>query len=237
MTKLSVNINKVATIRNARGGNVPNLLKFATDCESYGAQGITVHPRPDERHIKYQDVKDLKNVVKTELNVEGYPDEKFISLVLEVKPHQVTLVPDPPNALTSSAGWDIETHCEMLTNVIAKFKSQNIRTSIFVDTSLSNLDFAKKVGTNRIEFYTEPYAQNFERNKFEAIKEFNLAAQKANQLNLGINAGHDLNSKNLNFFYKNMPGLLEVSIGHALISDALYWGIENSIQIYLRQLK
>ena len=237
MTKLSVNINKVATIRNARGGNVPNLLKFATDCESYGAQGITVHPRPDERHIKYQDVKDLKNVVKTELNVEGYPDEKFISLVLEVKPHQVTLVPDPPNALTSSAGWDIETHFEMLTNVIAKFKSQNIRTSIFVDTSLSNLDFAKKVGTNRIEFYTEPYAQNFERNKFEAIKEFNLAAQKANQLNLGINAGHDLNSKNLNFFYKNMPGLLEVSIGHALISDALYWGIENSIQIYLRQLK
>jgi len=237
MTKLSVNINKVATLRNARGGNVPDLLKFASDCESYGAQGITVHPRPDERHVKYQDVRELKKIVKTELNVEGYPDEKFINLVLEVNPHQVTLVPDPPNALTSNAGWDIEKNFEMLFAIIKKFKHQHIRTSVFVGTSLSNLEFAKKLGTDRIEFYTEPYAQNFERNRFEAVREFSAAANKANQLGLGINAGHDLNSKNLNFFYKNMPGLLEVSIGHALISDALYWGIENSIQIYLRQLK
>jgi pyridoxine 5-phosphate synthase len=237
MTKLSVNINKVATLRNARGGNVPDLLKFASDCESYGAQGITVHPRPDERHVKYQDVRELKKIVKTELNVEGYPDEKFINLVLEVNPHQVTLVPDPPNALTSNAGWDIEKNFEMLFAIIEKFKHQHIRTSVFVGTSLSNLEFAKKLGTDRIEFYTEPYAQNFEKNRFEAVREFSAAANKANQLGLGINAGHDLNSKNLNFFYKNMPGLLEVSIGHALISDALYWGIENSIQIYLRQLK
>lgn len=237
MTKLSVNINKVATLRNARGGNVPDLLKFASDCESYGAQGITVHPRPDERHVKYQDVRELKKIVKTELNVEGYPDEKFINLVLEVNPHQVTLVPDPPNALTSNAGWDIEKNFEMLFAIIKKFKHQHIRTSVFVGTSLSNLEFAKKLGTDRIEFYTEPYAQNFEKNRFEAVREFSAAANKANQLGLGINAGHDLNSKNLNFFYKNIPGLLEVSIGHALISDALYWGIENSIQIYLRQLK
>jgi pyridoxine 5-phosphate synthase len=227
MTKLSVNINKVATIRNARGGNVPDLLKFASDCESYGAQGITVHPRPDERHVKYKDVRD----------VEGYPDETFINLVLEVNPNQVTLVPDPPDALTSNAGWDIEKNFEMLSAIIEKFKHQHIRTSVFVDTSLSNLEFAKKLGTDRIEFYTEPYAQNFERNRFEAVREFSAAANLANQLGLGINAGHDLNSINLNFFYKNMPGLLEVSIGHALISDALYWGIENSIQIYLRQLK
>jgi len=237
MTKLSVNINKVATLRNARGGNVPDLLKFASDCESYGAQGITVHPRPDERHVKYQDVRELKKIVKTELNVEGYPDEKFINLVLEVNPHQVTLVPDPPNALTSNAGWDIEKNFEMLFAIIKKFKHQHIRTSVFVGTSLSNLEFAKKLGTDRIEFYTEPYAQNFEKNRFEAVREFSAAANKANQLGLGINAGHDLNSKNLHFFYKNMPELLEVSIGHALISDALYWGIENSIQIYLRQLK
>jgi pyridoxine 5-phosphate synthase len=237
MTKLSVNINKVATLRNARGGNVPDLLKFASDCESYGAQGITVHPRPDERHVKYKDVRDLKKIVKTELNVEGYPDEKFINLVLEVNPHQVTLVPDPPNALTSNAGWDIEKNFEMLFAIIKMFKHQHIRTSVFVDTSLSNLEFAKKLGTDRIEFYTEPYAQNFEKNRFEAVREFSAAANKANQLGLGINAGHDLNSKNLHFFYKNMPELLEVSIGHALISDALYWGIENSIQIYLRQLK
>jgi pyridoxine 5-phosphate synthase len=237
MTKLSVNINKVATIRNARGGNVPDLLKFASDCESYGAQGITVHPRPDERHVKYQDVIDLKKIVKTELNVEGYPDEKFINLVLEVNPHQVTLVPDSPEAITSNAGWDIQHQFELLQFIITKLKNKNIRTSVFVGTSLSNLEFAKKLGTDRIEFYTEPYAQNFERNRFEAVREFSAAANKANQLGLGINAGHDLNSKNLNFFYKNMPGLLEVSIGHALISDALYWGIENSIQIYLRQLK
>jgi pyridoxine 5-phosphate synthase len=237
MTKLSVNINKVATIRNARGGNVPDLLKFASDCESYGAQGITVHPRPDERHIKYNDVIELKKCIKTELNVEGYPDEKFINLVLEVNPHQVTLVPDPPDAITSNAGWDIQHQFELLQGIITKLKNKNIRTSVFVGTSLSNLEFAKKLGTDRIEFYTEPYAQNFERNRFEAVREFSAAANKANQLGLGINAGHDLNSKNLNFFYKNMPGLLEVSIGHALISDALYWGIENSIQIYLRQLK
>lgn len=237
MTKLSVNINKVATIRNARGGNVPDLIKFALDCERFGAQGITVHPRPDERHIRYKDVYDLRKVVKTELNVEGYPEKKFLDLVLDVKPQQVTLVPDPPNALTSNAGWDIKANFSFLEDVIAKLKSHGIRTSVFVDCSLENLEFASKIKTDRIEFYTEPFAEQFVKDKVNAIQNFSIAAKKANELGLGINAGHDLNSKNLNYFYQNMPGLLEVSIGHALISDSLYWGIENTIQIYLRQLK
>jgi pyridoxine 5-phosphate synthase len=237
MTKLSVNINKIATLRNSRGGNMPDLLKVAQDCERFGAQGITVHPRPDERHIRYQDVLDLKPLVKTEFNIEGYPSKKFIDLVLKVMPEQVTLVPDPPEALTSNAGWDTKTNKSLLQEVIAEFKKAGIRTSIFVDTELVNIDHALETGTDRIELYTEDYAKNYHKNRETAIAPYIKAAMRANELNLGINAGHDLNLDNLAFFKSQIPGLLEVSIGHALISDALYLGLENTIQLYLRELK
>lgn len=236
MTKLSVNINKIATLRNARGGNVPDVLKFAVDCERFGAQGITVHPRPDERHIRYQDVLDLKPLVKTEFNIEGYPTPEFMDLVLKVKPHQVTLVPDPPDVLTSNAGWDAKKHASFLKEIIATFKKQNIRTSIFVDTNLDNLNYAAETGTHRVELYTEAYAKNYSQHREEAVKSYKQAAERALTLGLGINAGHDLSLENLSFFAKQVPGLLEVSIGHALISEALYLGIENTIQLYLRQL-
>ena len=237
MTKLSVNINKIATIRNARGGNVPNLLQVAMDCERFGAEGITVHPRPDERHIRYQDVVDLKPKVTTEFNIEGYPSKKFIELVTTVKPAQVTLVPDPPDAITSNAGWDTIYNESYLKDLVEMFKSYSIRTSIFIETDLKMIANAAKTGTDRIELYTESYAKQYPFDKINAIAPFVEAAKLANELGLGINAGHDLDANNLNYFYKNIPGLLEVSIGHALISEALYLGLENTIQIYLRQLK
>ncbi len=237
MTRLSVNINKIATLRNARGKNLPDVLKAAIDCERYGAQGITVHPRPDERHIRYQDVRDLKPILKTEFNIEGYPSEKFINLVLSVKPAQVTLVPDAPDVLTSNAGWDTIKNETFLKEVIKKFKNKGIRTSIFVDPNIEMIKNAAKTGTDRIELYTESYANNFYSDKEKAIKAFIESAKVANELGLGINAGHDLNLDNLKYFAQNIEGLLEVSIGHALICDALYYGIENSIQLYLRQLK
>jgi pyridoxine 5-phosphate synthase len=237
MTKLSVNINKVATLRNARGGNVPNLVQFAIDCERFGAQGITVHPRPDERHIRYQDVIELKPLLATEFNIEGYPTPDFINLVSKIKPAQVTLVPDPPNAITSNAGWDAKLHGSFLKEVISKFHTHNIRTSIFVDVDLENLNHVAETGTDRIELYTEAYAKNYATNREAAIRPYSLAAERALSLGLGINAGHDLSLVNLKYFAKNIPALLEVSIGHALISDALYLGIENTIQLYLRQLK
>lgn len=237
MTKLSVNINKIATLRNARGGNVPNVVQVAKDCERFGAEGITVHPRPDERHIRYQDVDDLSPIVTTEFNIEGYPSKDFIDLVLKTKPHQVTLVPDPPEALTSNAGWDTVTHQEFLKEVIAKFQKSGIRTSIFVDTNLENIKHAVTTGTDRVELYTEPYAENYSKNREEAIAPFVEAAKCANELGLGINAGHDLSLENLEYFAKNIPNLAEVSIGHALICDALYLGLENTVQMYLRCLK
>lgn len=237
MTRLSVNINKIATIRNARGGNNPNLIKVATDCESFGAEGITVHPRPDERHIRYDDVYKLKEVVKTEFNIEGYPNKKFIDLVLEIKPEQVTLVPDAPGVLTSNAGWDTIKNKDFLSDIISEFKNAGIRTSIFIDTNLNNIEHAKDTGTNRIELYTEPYAINFFKNKKDAVLPFSKAAEKAYELGLGINAGHDLDLDNLKFFNDNVSKLNEVSIGHALISDALYYGLHNTIQMYLKQLK
>lgn len=237
MTKLSVNINKIATIRNARGGNTPNLVEAALNCERFGAQGITVHPRPDERHIRYQDVFDLKKVVKTEFNIEGYPSESFIKLVLAIVPEQVTLVPDPPEAITSSAGWNTITNQNFLKEVIATFHEKNIRVSLFVDPEVEMVKHAVTTGTDRVELYTEPYASNYESTREEAIKPFIAAARVAVESGLGLNAGHDLSLQNLNYFYKSIPGLLEVSIGHALISDALYFGLENTIQLYLRQLK
>jgi pyridoxine 5-phosphate synthase len=237
MTRLSVNINKIATIRNARGGNIPNLPEVAIDCERFGAQGITVHPRPDERHIRYQDVYDLKPLVKTEFNIEGYPSKNFIELVLKVKPDQVTLVPDPPDALTSNAGWDTVKNEAFLIEVIKEFKLAGIRTSIFVDTHLKNIEYAVKTNTDRVELYTEPYATDFSKNREKAVLPFVEAARVAHELGLGINAGHDLNLQNLQFFNRQVQHLDEVSIGHALISDALYFGLENTIQMYLRLLK
>lgn len=237
MTKLSVNVNKIATLRNARGGNVPNLLKVATDIESFGGQGITIHPRPDERHIRYQDARDLKKIVKTEFNIEGNPISKFIDLVLEVKPEQVTLVPDSVDAITSNAGWDTIAHKEFLTDVIKTFKSAGIRTSIFVDPDPKMIAGAKAVGTDRIELYTESYATDYENDKERAIRPFIEAAKKANELSLGINAGHDLNLDNIKYFAQNIPNLLEVSIGHALISEALYLGLDNVVNMYLQRLK
>ena len=237
MTKLSVNINKIATIRNARGGNVPNILKIAQDCERFGADGITVHPRPDERHIRYRDVYDLRPLVTTEFNIEGYPSQAFIDLVCAVKPHQVTLVPDPPEALTSSAGWDTVKNADFLREVVAEFQKNNIRVSIFIDTNIENIKNAAKTGTDRVELYTEPYASFFTENKEVAVKPFVKAAEVARTVGLCINAGHDLNLENLNFFYKNVPYLEEVSIGHALISDALYFGLEKTIFLYKEQLK
>lgn len=237
MTRLSVNINKIATLRNARGGNIPNVLKAAIDCERFGAQGITVHPRPDERHIRYQDVRDIRPVITTEFNIEGYPSESFIELVLSVVPHQVTLVPDPPNALTSNTGWDTIANKDFLKKVIARFQEHGIRTSIFVNADPEMVKHAADTRTNRVELYTEPYATHFPENPQKAIEPFVKAAEAAGQVGLGLNAGHDLNLDNLNYFARNIPNLLEVSIGHALICDALYFGLENTIQMYLRQLR
>lgn len=236
MTKLSVNINKVATIRNARGGDVPNLLQVASDLELFGAQGITVHPRPDERHIKYQDTRELAKIVTTEFNVEGNPNQKFIDLVLETKPAQVTLVPDAVDAITSNAGWDTIKHEDFLKEVITTFKDAGIRTSIFVDPVAAMIEGAKKTGTNRIELYTEAYAKGYYSNKEEAIKPYIESAFIANDLGLGINAGHDLSLENIAYFKNSIPQLLEVSIGHALISEALYDGFEKVVQDYLSKL-
>ncbi|MDA3780093.1 MAG: pyridoxine 5'-phosphate synthase [Bacteroidales bacterium] len=237
MTNLSVNINKIATIRNARGGNIPNILETAINCERFGAEGITVHPRPDERHIRYNDVFDLKPALTKEFNIEGYPSEKFLNLVCEIKPHQVTLVPDSPDALTSNAGWDTIKNKDVLSKIISRLKSYNIRTSIFVETDTEIIKHAADIGTDRIELYTEPFVNGFKENRAQAIEPFINAAIAANKVGLGINAGHDLNLENLEYFVKNIPGLLEVSIGHALISDALYFGLENTIQMYLRKVK
>ncbi|NCP44909.1 MAG: pyridoxine 5'-phosphate synthase [Flavobacteriales bacterium CG18_big_fil_WC_8_21_14_2_50_32_9] len=237
MTKLSVNINKVATIRNARGNNLPDLIQFAKDCEKFGAEGITVHPRPDERHIRYEDVYNLAPIVTTEFNIEGFPNSTFINLVLKVKPTQVTLVPDPPNVLTSNAGWDTLKQKDFLKEVIAEFKKNNIRTSIFVDTNIKNIEHAKETGTDRIELYTGPYAEEFAKNKDLAIAPYVKAANLAHRLGLEINAGHDLNLDNLNYFVTQIPFTKEVSIGHALICDALYYGINETIKKYLNCLK
>jgi len=236
MTKLSVNINKIATLRNARGGNVPNVVKMAIDCEKFGAEGITVHPRPDERHITRQDVLDLKEVVETEFNIEGYPDERYMNLVLQVKPQQATLVPDPPDALTSNAGWDTINNQVLLKGIIQKLKAAGIRTSIFVEPKLEIIEAAKTIGTDRVELYTEPYAANYANDRETAIKDFVAAAKKAKELGIGINAGHDLSLENLHYLKEKIPFLDEVSIGHALISDALYFGMENTIQMYKRKL-
>lgn len=236
MTKLSVNINKIATLRNARGGNIPNVLTAAKKCELFGAQGITVHPRPDERHITYQDVVDLSSIVSTEFNVEGYPNKSFMELVLKVKPKQVTLVPDPPEALTSNSGWDTIKEQLLLKDIIKELKENDIRTSIFIGTNLDFIEGAKQTGTDRIELYTEPYADNFKHDKQSAVAPFVKAAEHAKMLGLGINAGHDLNLENLKYFAQHVPNLLEVSIGHALISDALYLGLENTIAKYLKLL-
>ena len=232
MTNLSVNINKVATIRNARGGNMPDILKVAQDCENFGAQGLTVHPRPDERHIKYSDVYGLKPLIRTEFNIEGYPCNNFIDLVLKVKPTQVTLVPDAPDAITSNAGWDVKTHFDQLSELVDTFTAQGIRTSIFVGTDLANIELAAKTGTDRIELYTEPYATNYPANKEEAVAPFVAAAQLAKNLGMGVNAGHDLSLENLAWFSQNIPWLEEVSIGHALICDALYHGLQETISLY-----
>ena len=237
MTKLSVNINKIATIRNARGNNLPNLVQVAKDCEAFGAQGITIHPRPDERHITYQDVYDLKPIVNTEFNIEGFPSSSFISMVLEVCPTQVTLVPDPPGVLTSNAGWNTVKQKDFLKEVIHTFKTAGIRTSIFVDTETANIENAVETGTDRIELYTGPYANDFNQNQEKAVLDYTKASKLAHSLGLGINAGHDLNLDNLAYFKKNTTQLLEVSIGHALICDALYFGLENTIKKYLACLK
>ena len=238
MTKLSVNINKLATLRNSRGGNVPNLVQSAKDIESFGAQGITVHPRPDERHIRYQDARDLKDVVTTEFNIEGNPIPKFVDLVLEVKPTQVTLVPDAEDAITSNAGWDTVKHKDFLAEVIKTFKDHGIRTSIFVDPDEVMVQGAAKTGTDRIELYTESFAHTFSTGKKEeGIAAFVKAAQVANDLGLGLNAGHDLSLDNIQFFKENIPNLLEVSIGHALICESIYLGLENVVNMYLHRLK
>jgi pyridoxine 5-phosphate synthase len=237
MTKLSVNINKIATLRNARGGNVPDLLQVAKDIQKFGANGITIHPRPDERHITYQDARDLKNVVHTEYNIEGNPQHNFIDLVLECKPDQVTLVPDAIGAITSNAGWDTIKHQDYLTEVIQEFQRNGIRTSIFVDANENIVEGAKKIGTDRIELYTESFAHQYSLGNQSAIEPFVKAAIRANELNLGINAGHDLSLNNIKFFKDNIPNLLEVSIGHALISESLYLGLDNVVNMYLNKLK
>jgi pyridoxine 5-phosphate synthase len=237
MAKLSVNINKIATLRNSRGGNVPDLLKVAADVQKFGAQGVTVHPRPDERHIRYQDARDLVPVVHTEYNIEGNPVKKFIDLVLEVKPTQVTLVPDADDAITSNAGWDTVTHKSFLQEVITEFKRNGIRTSIFVDPNLKMIEGAVATGTDRIELYTEAFAHEYGKGNKDGIKPYVASAELANKLGLGINAGHDLSLDNIKFFKENIPGLLEVSIGHALISESLYLGLENVVNMYLQKLK
>lgn len=236
MTKLSVNINKIATLRNARGGNMPNVLSAAINCQLFGADGITVHPRPDERHIRYNDVLEIKPLITTEFNIEGYPSEEFITLVLSVKPDQVTLVPDPHDAITSNAGWDTLKYRNFLTDIVSSFRKAGIRTSLFVDTNPVNIENAAFTGTDRIELYTEPYATFFNQNAPGAVEPFMKAAEIARHAGLGLNAGHDLNLDNLRYFHQNIPWLEEVSIGHALISDALYLGLENAIQMYKRQL-
>jgi pyridoxine 5-phosphate synthase len=236
MTRLSVNINKIATLRNARGGNNPDVIKVALDCERFGAEGITIHPRPDERHIRYQDAHELKKVLTTEFNIEGNPEESFIKLVEDVKPHQVTLVPDAVDAITSNAGWDTVKHQAFLKETISNFKKLGIRVSVFVDPTLKFVEAAATAGADRIELYTEPYATSFHSNKFEAIKDYIEAAKLAKQLGMGINAGHDLDLFNLNYLKTEIPFLDEVSIGHALVCDALYYGLENTIQLYLREL-
>jgi len=238
MTKLSVNINKVATLRNSRGGNTPDVIKAAINIESYGADGITVHPRPDERHIRYADVRSLKENLSVELNIEGNRrEEKFVQLVLETRPAQVTLVPDEPGQITSNHGWDTIKYLDYLQEMIALFKQAGIRTSIFVDPDVKMVEGAKETGTDRIELYTEAYAKTFPNNSEQAVLPYIKAAQKAIELNIGINAGHDLDLNNLNFFAKSVPGLAEVSIGHALISDSLYYGLQNTVQLYKRQLQ
>ena len=236
MTKLSVNINKIATIRNARGGNTPSVVEAAINCQKFGADGITIHPRPDERHITKKDVYDIKPIISTEYNIEGYPSPDFIKMVITVKPEQVTLVPDGPDVITSCAGWDTIKFQDYLKEIIAEFKEHGIRTSIFVDPKLEMIEAAKLCGTDRVELYTEDYAKGFSINKEKAIAPYILAANKASELGLEINAGHDLSLENLEYFAKNIPNLAEVSIGHALISDALYLGLENAIQMYKRLL-
>ena len=237
MTKLSVNINKIATLRNSRGGNTPNLLQVATDIQQFGAQGITIHPRPDERHIRYQDARDLKPIVHTEYNIEGNPQHNFIELVLECKPTQVTLVPDAIGALTSNAGWDTIKYKDYLTEVIQEFNRNGIRTAIFVDADERMVEGAKATGADRIELYTESFAHQYGLGNKAGIEPFVKAALKANELNIGINAGHDLSLDNIKFFKENIPNLLEVSIGHALISESLYLGLDNVINMYLQKLK
>ena len=237
MTKLSVNINKVATVRNARGGNNPNVLQVAIDCEKFGAQGITVHPRPDERHIRYQDVRDIRPVITTEFNIEGNPIGKYVDLVLEVKPTQVTLVPDADNQITSNHGWDTKENKGFLTDIIGRFTEAGIRTSIFVDPDEEMVAAAKETGSDRVELYTEPYAAGYATDRDEAIKPFIAAAKVARQVGLGLNAGHDLSLQNLTFFHRNIPWLDEVSIGHALVCDALYMGFDSTIKAYLACLK
>jgi len=237
MTRLSVNINKIATLRNARGGNMPDVQKTAQDCERFGARGITVHPRPDERHIRYQDVALLRPLITTEFNIEGNPIPKFIDLVLKHRPHQVTLVPDDPNQLTSDHGWDTIKHKDFLIDTIARFKEAGIRTSIFVDPDSKMVENAKLTGTDRIELYTESYAAGFTNNPEAAIVPFVAAAKTAKEVGLGLNAGHDLSLENLRYFISNIPWVDEVSIGHALICESLYLGLENTIQLYLRELR
>ena len=237
MTKLSVNINKIATLRNARGGNVPDLLKAAKDIEDFGAEGITIHPRPDQRHIRYKDATDLKSVVKTEFNIEGNPIPEFIDLVLKIKPEQVTLVPDAVDAITSNAGWDTSKHKDFLKEVVTEFKRNDIRTSIFMDPVPALIEGAALTGTDRIELYTESYAVEFDKGNKNGVKPYVEAAIKANELGLGINAGHDLSLDNLNFFVNEVPNVLEVSIGHALIAEALYLGLQNVVSMYLEKLK
>lgn len=235
-TKLSVNVNKIATLRNARGGDVPSVVQVAIDCERFGADGITVHPRPDERHITTKDVYDLAKVVKTEFNIEGYPDERYMKLVGDVLPAQATLVPDPPNVLTSNAGWDTVKYFELLKDLADQFKAMNVRSSIFVDTNLKNIEYAAKCGVDRVELYTGPFAEEFVQDPEDAIASYVEAANYATECGLELNAGHDLSLDNLKFFKTNIPQLKEVSIGHALISDALYFGLENTIQMYKRLL-
>ncbi|WP_166962922.1 pyridoxine 5'-phosphate synthase [Yeosuana marina] len=237
MTKLSVNINKIATLRNSRGGDVPNVVEFAKDVQRFGAEGVTIHPRPDERHIRYQDAYDLKPEVYTEYNIEGNPIESFMQLVLKVKPTQVTLVPDAEDAITSNAGWDTIKHKEFLIDIIKEFKQNGIRTSIFVDPDLKQIEGAKGTGTDRIELYTEAFAHQYGLGNKKAIKPYAECAELAVKLGLGVNAGHDLSLDNIKFFKENIPGLLEVSIGHALIAESLYLGVENVIQMYLHKLK
>lgn len=236
-TRLSVNINKIATLRNARGGNIPNVLEAAVNCQDFGAQGITVHPRPDERHIRYQDVREIKPVITTEFNIEGYPNRKFIDLVLEVVPDQVTLVPDAPDVLTSNAGWDTITNLSFLKEVIAEFRKHGIRTSLFIDTTAKFIRHAAKTGTDRVELYTEPYAAGYHAGREKVVKPFVEAARLADDIGLELNAGHDLSLDNLRYFVQQIPHIKEVSIGHALISDALYFGLENTIQMYLHELR